>query len=93
LLPAVSSLGGFRTPAPALAPPSCKGPAFKTLHRSGSSGLPIKLTACEAKRKNRILRPGRNPPVSVDRVQHLSWSAIGGLVPGECGRQSEHLNA
>jgi hypothetical protein len=31
-LSAVSSLGGFRTPAPALTRPSCKGPASKTLH-------------------------------------------------------------
>ena len=29
-LPAVSSLGGFRTPAPAPARPSCKGPASET---------------------------------------------------------------
>ena len=34
-LPAVSSLGGFRTPAPDHARPSRKGPASETLHRSG----------------------------------------------------------
>ena len=32
-LPAVSSLGGFRTPAPQPAPPSRKGPAPETLHQ------------------------------------------------------------
>src|SRR5208337_1847056 len=32
-LPAVSSLGGFRTPAPSLAPPSRNGPASETLHQ------------------------------------------------------------
>src|SRR5208337_200521 len=36
-LPAVSSLGGFRTPAPHPARPSCKGPASETLHLSGLS--------------------------------------------------------
>ncbi len=30
-LPAVSSLRGFRTPAPRQAPPACKGPASETL--------------------------------------------------------------
>src|SRR5208337_4645123 len=36
-LPAVSSLGGFRTPAPSLAPPSRNGPASETLHRTALS--------------------------------------------------------
>src|SRR5208337_3701621 len=36
-LPAVSSLGGFRTPAPSLAPPSRNGPASETLHQAPPS--------------------------------------------------------
>ena len=41
-LPAVSSLGGCRAPAPASRPTVAKGPAPETLHQRGPSKLPVR---------------------------------------------------
>ncbi len=60
-LPAVSSLRGFRTPAPRKTPRACKGPASETLQHSGHSPRRRGTTpaAAEGRRARGRRREGR----------------------------------
>ena len=76
-LSAVSSLGGFRTPAAGLAAPSLKRPASETLHKSGNTHTQQRLS----------LYP---PVVSTGRrnLKREMECALGRKGPISCGHES-----
>jgi hypothetical protein len=89
-LPAVSSLGGFRTPAPAPRLHRRKGPASKTLHQSTRSRSAV---STGGKGEKAVL--GRRPSeasiagsgLASGRIHLFSWAAVAQWAAGSpCGR-------
>src|SRR5208337_1193771 len=68
-LPAVSSLRGFRTPAPRQTPRACKGPASETLQRSRRSLRPSSLRRLRtAEIRTRSERESENAARRIERL-------------------------
>src|SRR5258706_12691878 len=85
---AVSSIGGFRTPAAEYAAPSLKRPASETLHNNGSGAFLFKDLVRASEKRRRDFETQRFRCLEIDSKQEF-----GGLLDRKLGRFGTFQNS